>query len=126
MPAVGAMRIFARQALLPRRTAGPTPEHARERPGEGQSEPLLVERDMTTAELVDRNSSGFEHAAILTDLDGDGKDELYVASDRHKEVRRYVWDGKKLAREVIYERPDDRPIFTWNLMPVPIELVPGT
>jgi hypothetical protein len=76
------------------------------------------------AELIDRDSAGFEHAAILSDLDGDGKDELYVASDRHKEVRRYVWDGEKMAREVIYVRPDDRPIFTWNLMPVPIGLVP--
>ena len=77
------------------------------------------------AQLIDRDSAGFEHAAVLTDLDGDGADELYVASDRHKQVRRYVWDGSKLAREVIYTRPDDRPIFTWNLMPVPIELIPG-
>jgi len=75
-------------------------------------------------ELIDRDSAGFEHAAILTDLDGDGVDELYVASDRHKEVRRYVWNGKKMVRETIYKRPDDRPIFTWNLMPVPVELIP--
>jgi hypothetical protein len=74
--------------------------------------------------LIDSDSAGFEHAAILTDLDGDGRDELYVASDKHKEVRRYVWDGRKLARETIYERPDDRSIFTWNLMPIPVELVP--
>ena len=76
------------------------------------------------AELVDRDSAGFEHAAILTDLDGDGTVELYVASDRHKEVRRYVWDGRRMKREVIYKRPDDRPIFTWNLMPIPVELIP--
>ena len=76
------------------------------------------------AELIDRDSAGFEHAAILTDLDGDGVVELYVASDRHKEVRRYVWDGRRMKREVIYKRPDDRPIFTWNLMPVPVELIP--
>jgi hypothetical protein len=78
-----------------------------------------------SVEQIDKNSAGFEHAAILTDLDADGRDELYVASDRDKEVRRYVWDGEKLAREVIYVRPDDRPIFTWNLMPVPRELIPG-
>ncbi len=77
-----------------------------------------------SAELIDADSAGFEHAAILTDLDGDGADELYVASDRHKEVRRYVWDGRAFERETIYERPDDRPIFTWNLMPVPVELMP--
>ena len=76
------------------------------------------------AELVDRDSAGFEHAAILTDLDENGTVELYVASDRHKEVRRYVWDGQRMKREVIYKRPDDRPIFTWNLMPVPMELIP--
>ena len=75
---------------------------------------------------VDRQATreGFEHAALLTDLDGDGRDELYVASDQHKEVRRYVWDGKRLLREVIYVRPDARPIFTWNLMPVPRGLMP--
>jgi hypothetical protein len=76
------------------------------------------------AKLIDRDSAGFEHAAILTDLDGDGVVELYVASDRHKEVRRYVWDGRRMKREVIYKRPDDRPIFTWNLMPIPVELIP--
>ena len=87
------------------------------RPGSDPKGPWKVES-------VDTDSAGFEHAAILTDLDGDGRDELYVASDRHKQVRRYVWDGQKLAREVIYSRPDDRPIFTWNLMPIPRELIP--
>ncbi|MGH0036673.1 MAG: FG-GAP repeat domain-containing protein [Myxococcota bacterium] len=77
-----------------------------------------------TVTSIDRDSGGFEHAALLTDLDGDGRDELYVASDKHKQVRRYVWDGKKMAREVIYRRPDDRAIFTWNIMPVPLSLVP--
>jgi hypothetical protein len=76
-------------------------------------------------ELIDRDTGGFEHASVLTDLDGDGRDELYVASDRDKEVRRYVWVDGKAQRETIYVRPDDRPIFTWNLMPVPISLVPG-
>ena len=75
-------------------------------------------------QLIDADSAGFEHAAILTDLDGDGRDELYVASDKHKEVRRYVWNGQRLERETIYHRPDARPIFTWNLMPVPVELIP--
>jgi hypothetical protein len=75
-------------------------------------------------ELIDKDSAGFEHASILADLDADGVDELYVASDRHKELRRYVWDGERLVREVIYTRPDDRAIFTWNLMPVPVDLIP--
>jgi len=87
------------------------------RPGPDPSKPWK-------RELIDRDSAGFEHASILADLDEDGVDELYVASDKHKEVRRYVWNGRKLVREVIYTRPDDRPIFTWNLMPVPVSLIP--
>ncbi len=87
------------------------------RPGTDPTQPWKRER-------IDRDSAGFEHAAILTDLDGDGLDELYVASDKHKELRRYVWNGSRLEREVIYRRPDPRPIFTWNLMPVPLELIP--
>lgn len=76
-------------------------------------------------QLVDADSGGFEHASLFADLDGDGTDELYVASDKHKELRRYAWDGTKLVRSTLYVRPDDRPIFTWNLMPVPVALIPG-
>ncbi len=86
--------------------------------------PVLDPDQPWPGELIDADSAGFEHAALLTDLDGDGRDELYVASDRHKEVRRYVWNGSGFDRETIYVRPDDRPIFTWNLTPVPVELVP--
>jgi hypothetical protein len=75
------------------------------------------------AELIDRDSKGFEHAALLTDLDGDGLDELYVASDDDREVRRYAWDGSKLAREVIHSRTSPLPVLTWNLAPVPRTLV---
>jgi FG-GAP-like repeat len=88
------------------------------RPGADPKGPWKVES-------IDTDSAGFEHAAILCDLDGDGTDELYVASDQHKQVRRYAWDGRKLVREVIYSRPDDRPIFTWNVMPIPRELIPN-
>jgi hypothetical protein len=77
-----------------------------------------------TTSSIDRDSSGFEHAAILADLDEDGSDELYVASDKHKQVRRYVWNGSRLAREVIFRRSGGGSVFTWNLMPVPASLVP--
>jgi len=87
------------------------------RPGDDPHQSWVGER-------IDADSAGFEHAAILTDLDGDGTDELYVASDRHKEVRRYTWKDGILDRQIIYTRPDDRPIFTWNLMPVPVSLIP--
>ena len=74
--------------------------------------------------LIDSDSKGFEHASVLADLDGDGADELYAASDKHRQVRRYVWEGGDSRRETIYTRPDATPILTWNLMPVPAELVP--
>jgi hypothetical protein len=87
------------------------------RPGAGPQAPW-------SSELVDAESGGFEHAALLTDLDGDARDELYVASDDHKEVRRYRWQDGKPLRDTIYRRPDDRPVFTWNLMPIPLDLIP--
>ncbi|MEN8183524.1 MAG: VCBS repeat-containing protein, partial [Myxococcota bacterium] len=74
--------------------------------------------------LLDPDSKGFEHAALFADLDGDGADELYVASDDDKELRRYVFVGGEPRREVVYRRKDGSPIFTWNLMPVPVELAP--
>ncbi|MCP4664580.1 MAG: VCBS repeat-containing protein, partial [bacterium] len=75
-------------------------------------------------EAIDSDSSGFEHASILTDLDGDGTDELYVASDDHGEIRRYVWRDGQPEREVIYAHPGGLKGFTWNIMPVPVELIP--
>jgi hypothetical protein len=75
-------------------------------------------------ELIDDDSGGFEHAAILTDLDGDGTEELYVASDKHGEIRRYVWEGGKPGREVIHAHGEGFDGFTWNLMPIPVELIP--
>jgi len=75
---------------------------------------------------IDAHSKGFEHAALLTDLDGDGVDELYVANDDEKEIDRYVWKGGKATRETIYKRSSSLPVMTWNLMPVPVALVsPG-
>ena len=70
-------------------------------------------------ESIDRNSGGFEHASILADLDEDGRDELYVASDKEKLVRRYDWDGKRLVGRVIYRRKEPGSVFTWNIMPIP-------
>jgi len=72
---------------------------------------------------IDARSSGFEHAALLTDLDGDRVDELYVASDDQGEVRRYVFQNGRFAKEVIHSRKPAGSAFTWNLMPVPVELV---
>ena len=81
-------------------------------------------RAVWSVSLIDSDSKGFEHAALLADLDGDGTDELYVASDADREVRRYVWEGGRPVRETIFSRSSSDPILTWNLMPVPQELVP--
>jgi hypothetical protein len=75
-------------------------------------------------ELIDADSTGFEHAAIFTDLDGDGADELYVASDKHGEVRRYSWADGSWTRETIWTYPGGFSGFTWNIMPAPMELLP--
>jgi hypothetical protein len=86
-------------------------------PGGAHDTPWRVRR-------LDEDSGGFEHASLLADLDGDGADELYVASDRDGEVRRYVWRNGEPEREVILRHPEGFKGFTWNLMPVPLELVP--
>ncbi len=74
-------------------------------------------------ESVDRDSGGFEHAALLTDLDADGRDELYVSSDTDGEIRRYVWRNGRSRREVIHRREIPRAMMTWNIMPFPTEMV---
>jgi hypothetical protein len=80
--------------------------------------------DPWTVVSIDRDSSGFEHASLLADLDGDGIDELYAASDDQHEVRRYVWKGGAPVREVIFTHPEGMSGFTWNITAVPAELVP--
>ena len=54
-----------------------------------------------TTALIDADSSGFEHATYVADLDADGKPEIYVASDDQHELRRYVYKDGKFTREVI-------------------------
>ena len=87
------------------------------RPGEDPTKPWKKK-------AIDRRSSSFEHAAIATDLDGDGLQELYVASDNDRQLRRFVWNGRRLVKDVIYERPDKRAVLTWNIMPIPAALAP--
>lgn len=68
-----------------------------------------------TADLVDKNSGGFEHATHLADLDGDGKLEIYAASEKRgfRELRQYVWTGSDYKRTKIDDIPDMR--ITWNV-----------
>lgn len=78
-----------------------------------------------TKESVDRDSGGFEHASYLTDLDGDGRDELYVSSDNDGELRRYVWVDGRARREVIHRREQPRSMITWNIMSAPVAFLRG-
>ena len=78
-----------------------------------------------STELIDANSSSFEHASILLDLDGDGRDELYVASDDQGEVRSYTWHESGWQRQVLLKHTDGLGRFTWNIMAAPIALVPS-
>ncbi len=87
-------------------------------PGQDPSAPWAITS-------IDRNSGGFEHAAILTDLDDDGIDELYVANDNAGEVNRYVWRDGSPVKENLYTHPEGLSGFTWNIMPVPVELIPA-
>jgi len=75
-------------------------------------------------ELITDESSSFEHASILLDLDGDGRDELYVASDNQHQLRRYDWSATGWSHEVLVEHPAGTPRLTWNLTAAPSALVP--
>jgi len=75
-------------------------------------------------DLIASDSSGFEHASILADLDSDGRDELYVASDDQAEVRRYDWTAEGWKREVLVKFDDGLGRFTWNLTFAPVSLLP--
>jgi hypothetical protein len=66
-----------------------------------------------TPELIDAKSGGFEHATHLADLDNDGQMEIYVASDKQKEFRRYVYVDGQYRKEVIAPIPAMH--ITWNL-----------
>jgi hypothetical protein len=78
-----------------------------------------------SAELIDAESSGFEHASILLDLDGDGRDELYVASDDQDQVRRYDLKDGSWERTVLFEHTDGLGRFTWNITAAPAGMLPA-
>ena len=65
-----------------------------------------------TADRIDAESSGFEHAALVADLEGDGKYEIYVASDPQQELRRYEWNGDRFERQAVVKIPEDRITFS--------------
>lgn len=62
---------------------------------------------------IDAASSGYEHATLIYDLDGDGLQEIYVASDDQGELRKYTWNGKRFSKTVLSAIAANR--ITWNL-----------
>lgn len=66
-----------------------------------------------TKTLIDKNSGGFEHATHIADLDGDGKAEIYVAADKQKALRRYIWNGSSFGRKKLADIPEHH--ITWNI-----------
>jgi hypothetical protein len=86
--------------------------------------PGLDPRGRWAISSIDRSSSGFEHAALLADLDDNGVAELYVANDDAGEVNRYLWRDGVASKETLYTYPEGLSGFTWNIMPAPVELIP--
>ncbi len=70
-----------------------------------------------TSELVAKDSryAEFEHAAAIIDLDGDGKNELYVMSDgipdAEGKLRRFLWNGTGFDTQEIATLPTDHMTF---------------
>jgi hypothetical protein len=62
---------------------------------------------------IDAQSSGFEHPVDLADLDGDGKLEIYVASEDQGELRQYVWRDGRFVKTVL--APLHKGDITWNV-----------
>jgi len=75
----------------------------------------ILKRDKNAwhKELIDENSSGFEHATLICDLDRDGLSEIYVAADDQGALRKYQWDGKRFKREKLLSLP--KGTITFNL-----------
>ena len=53
------------------------------------------------ATSIDTNSSGFEHACYVADLEGDGSLELYVAADDQHQLNRYTFSNGMFKKETI-------------------------
>jgi hypothetical protein len=68
-------------------------------------------------ELIDDDSSGFEHATLIADLDKNGLSEIYVAADDQGVLRKYQWDGKQFKREEIINLAQGTITFNVNVLP---------
>jgi FG-GAP-like repeat len=73
------------------------------------------EGDAYTKKCIDAKSGGFEHSSYITDLDGDGKQELYVADDRSGSIRRYFYENGKYTTKVLNRRLIPGQAMSWNI-----------
>lgn len=69
-------------------------------------------------ELIDEDSSGFEHATLIYDTDKDGLHEIYVAADDQGMLRKYQWEGKEFKREDLIPLPQGNITFNVNALPL--------
>jgi len=60
---------------------------------------------------IDADSGGFEHSTTMADLDGDGRQEIYVAADDQHRLRRYTWKDERWQRENLCAIDDN--VITW-------------
>ena len=78
---------------------------------------LKKDKERWHKELIDGDSSGFEHATLIYDVDKDGLSEIYVAADDQGKLRKYQWDGKKFKREDLISLPQGNITFNLNALP---------
>jgi len=77
----------------------------------------VIERDGASWKktCIDEKSGGFEHAAYLADMDGNGKLELYVADDRGGALRQYIYNGSGYDTKVVNKRLVPAQAMVWNI-----------
>ena len=64
---------------------------------------------------IDPKSSGFEHAAYMADIDGDGQKELYVADDKRGIISTYEYIAGMYRPKIIFRRANPGEAMVWNI-----------
>ena len=64
-------------------------------------------------------STSFEHATLVFDWDGDGADDIFLASDDQSRVQRRYWDADKGRWQQERLMAVDGFALTWNMMELP-------
>ncbi len=64
---------------------------------------------------IDTKSGGFEHAAYIADLEGDGKQDLYVANDRGGTIVRYIPKAGRFQSKILNRRAVPSQAMVWNI-----------